>query len=740
MSRFMFELGRRCARHPWRVLTAWILAGVGVLGLQGALGGTSSDDYRVPDVESQTANDVLAARFPAQAGWSGRIVFHVDSGRLDDPAPRAAIDAALRRARQGADVATVSEPFDPHQSTVSDDGRTAYATINYRQNAPKPAYVTDARAAADEARNRGVQTELSGEIGHTDELEGGEAIGLIAAVIVLLVGFGSIVATGIPIGTAIVGLVVGLGGIGLLAGATDVSSSAPILASMIGLGVGIDYALFVVTRFRQHLGEGMPVSDAAGHANATAGVSVLFAGTTVVVAICGLVMAGIPTIATMGFAAAIVVLISMLVAVTLLPALLGLAGTRIDRWSIHRRRSRRGTRGAADTLAGRWANHVGRRPRRYALGALAVLLALAAPITAMRIGFADDSNRPNTATEHRAFELLADAFGPGFNGPFLIVAELPGTGRDDALATLTEIVSTTPGIAAVQPPEVNPTGDTAVIVAQPTTGPQDPATAQTLRRLRDDVLPAVTSDTRAAVYVTGHAAILEDLSDKLASRLPVFIAAVVALSVLLLFVLFRSVLVPLKAALVNLLSIGAAYGVIVAIFQWGWGTSLFGVHATVPIDPFVPMIMFAILFGLSMDYEVFLLSRVREEYQQHGNNHRSVVDGLAGTARVITSAALIMISVFLAFAAASDVTIKMFGVGLATAVLIDATVVRMLLVPSTMALLGRANWWLPAPLDRILPHINLDTTHTHGDTRTATGATTTHSTAEPATLSPGNYR
>ena len=709
MTRFMQTLGRRCARHPFTVFACWLVVGLAVLSLDAAIGGSPTDNCRVPGVEAQAANDVLAANFPSQSGWSGRVVFHTERGRLDEPRWRAVISTALERARSGTDVVVVSDPFDPARPTISADGTTAFATINYSQNAPRSAYFDDAAEVAEVGRAGGLQTELSGDIARPKTLEGGEAVGLLAAIVVLLAAFGSVIAMGVPIATALVGLVIGLGGVGLLAGTTNVATNAPILASMIGLGVGIDYALFVVTRFRENLDAGMEPEEAVGHANATAGLSVLFAGLTVVVAICGLMMAGVPGIATMGFAAAIIVLVAMAVAVTLLPALLGLIGTRIDRFSLHRR-SRRSSR-TDGNVAARWAHHVGRRPWRYALASLTVLAALAMPITAMRIGFADDSNTAADATEHRAYGLLADAFGPGFNGPFVIVAELPDADtRSATLDRLVTAVEADAGIAAVQPPLPSPSGTTAVVIAQPTTGPQATATARTLDRLRHE-LPSVLRSVGARhgqVLITGRTASFGDLSQRLSSRLPLFIAAVVGLSFVLLLVLFRSVLVPVKAAVMNLLSIGAAYGVVVAVFQWGWGNEFIGVHATVPVNPFVPMIMFAILFGLSMDYEVFLLSRVREEFLSTGDSHQSVVDGLASTARVITSAALIMISVFLAFVGAPNVMIKMFGLGLATAVLIDATLVRMVLVPSTMALLGRANWWLPRSLDRVLPHIDLE--------------------------------
>jgi RND superfamily putative drug exporter len=706
MSSFLHRLGERCARHPFRVFAVWLVAVIAVLGAQRQFGGREVDNLRVPGVESQHANDVLARSFAVQSGQSGDLVFHVDHGVLSAPANRAAIEASVAQIAKGSDVTAVADPFDPGRPTVSADGRTAFATVNYSRQSLNKVNVRQAFAAAAVARQRGVQTELTGSLSQVHTVDGKELVGLLVAIVVLLVAFGSLMAAGIPIGTALIGLAIGLGGVGILAGVTQVPTASTLLASMIGLGVGIDYALFVVTRHRQHLHEGMSPVEAAAKANATAGQSVLFAGMTVVIAIAGLVMSGIPAIATMGLSAALVVVVSMLVAVTLLPALLGLVGTRLDRWSLPHRRPAVGQ--ARETWSARWAHHVGRRPWRYAAVSLAALVALAAPVAGLRIGFADDSNTPAQSTAHRAYDLLANGFGRGFNGPLAIVLQEPAGVSPKVLGRIGEAVAHDPGVAAVEPPMLNSTGRVAVVTVLPTTSPQEPTTATTVNRLRHAVLPGAVRDTGATVMVTGRTAMFDDMSARLTDRLPWFIAAVVLLSFVLLMVVFRSILVPLKAAFMNLLSIGAAYGVIVAVFQWGLAKGLFGLHSTMPINPFVPMIMFAILFGLSMDYEVFLLSRVREEFQRTGDSHASVVDGLASTARVITSAALIMISVFLAFVGGSDVTVKMFGLGLATAVLIDATLVRMVLVPATMSLLGNANWWLPAWLDRRLPHMDLE--------------------------------
>jgi RND superfamily putative drug exporter len=531
--------------------------------------------------------------------------------------------------------------------------------------------------------------------------EGSEMVGLGVAVLVLLVAFGSVIAMGIPIGTALFGILLGMAGVSVLAGVIDVPSVSPMLAMMIGLGVGIDYALFVVTRHRQNLRAGMSVEDAAGWANATAGQAVVFAGLTVVVAILGLQLSGLPAVTAMGYACAIVVLVSVLVAITLLPAFLGFAGRGIDKLKVPGIRER-GPRHV--TASGRWAGHVGHHPWRYLIGSLALLGILAVPVTSMRLGFADDSNLEASTTQRKAYDLLADGFGAGFNAPLAIVVD---GATPEVLDAVTSTLVADNRIASVQEPVLNADGDVAVVTAFPTTSPQDESTEQLVKALREQ-LPSAVAGTGAVVLVGGNTAAVIDVSDRIADRLPIFIGAVVLLSFLLLIVMFHSILVPLKAAVMNLLSIGAAYGVVVAVFQWGWGKGLVGIHDTMPVNPFVPLIMFAILFGLSMDYEVFLLSRVREEFLEHGDGHQSVVDGLSSTARVITSAALIMISVFGAFVLGDDPILKMFGLGLATAVFVDATLVRMVLVPATMSLLGSANWWLPAWLDRILPVLDLE--------------------------------
>jgi putative drug exporter of the RND superfamily len=711
MSRLLHRWGRTAARHPWRMIGAWLIIAIAVLALQSTVGGETSDDFTIPGTEAQRGVDLLRDRFPSEGGVSGRIVFADADGDITDPTARAAIAETLAQISAGDEVLAVTDPFDPALASVSADGRVAFATVRYSVDPPGPEQGEAAEAAIEIAREAGLQAELSREIVRgSEEVEGSEGIGLAVALIVLLVAFGSVIAAGIPIGSALFGIFVGLGLITVMAGFADVPSISPMIASMIGIGVGIDYALFVVTRHRGFLQEGKDPVEAAALANATSGTAVLFAGTTVVVALAGLLLAGIPSIAMMGYASAITVAVAMMGAVTLLPAFLGLAGTRIDRWKIGRRSatSRRGVV-ADQTWSGRWADHVGRHPWRYAIASFVGLVAITAPVLDMRTGLADDGTASTEHTYRRAYDLLAEGFGPGFNGPLTIVVDA-GDGSLDAtdLSAIQGAVATTDGVDFVTPPVVNPEGDTAVLTAFPTTSPQDAATEVLVHALRDDVLPTAVDGTGIDTLVTGNAAGFIDISEKLASRLPWFIGAVVGVSFLLLMLVFRSIVVPLKAAIMNLLSIGGAYGVVVAVFQWGWGNELIGVDQTVPISPFLPMIMFAILFGLSMDYEVFLLSRVREEFVRTANSHESVVNGLASTARVITSAALIMISVFSAFLLTPDVEVKMFAVGLSVAVLVDATVVRMIFVPSSMALMGDANWWLPGWLDRLLPHMDVE--------------------------------
>ena len=707
MTSLLYRLGRAAVRRRRRVLLVWAVVAVAVIALSSARGGQMSDAFDIPGVESQKAYDVLEADFPAAAGTSAQLVFAAEGdGTLTEPSAATAVDDAL------ADVAGQPHVGEVGDLQLGDGDRIGYVDVQYdrpsegiREQAFSRLEETQATADATGA----VRMELGGDLpteAVQEEPGGQEVIGILVAVVVLLVAFGSVIAMGLPIGLALVGLATSLGLIGVVASFTDVNSISPVLAAMIGLGVGIDYALFIVTRHRENLRAGMTVEEAAGRATATSGAAVLFAGATVVIAICGLAIAGIPAVTVMGLMAALTVAVMVAISLTLLPALLGFAGHRIDAIRVPGLRAGVPADGR-ETLWHRWGRQVSAHPWRYLTAGVLVLGLLAGPAFAMRLGMTDNGASPPSLTTRQAYDLVADGFGAGVNGPLVLAVDL-GDATVDDLAPLAEAIEADPGVQAVAPPVPNEAGTAAVLRVIPTTSPQDERTSDLVHHLRDDVIPAATEGTGAAVYVGGQTATFIDMSDKVADRLPYFVGAVILLSIVLLTMVFRSIAVPVKAAVMNLLSIAAAYGVIVAVFQWGWLKGLFGVEETVPIVSFMPMMLFAILFGLSMDYEVFLLTRVREEYLHRRDNSAAVVEGISATARVITSAALIMISVFAAFVLGEDPLIKMFGLGLATAVFIDATVVRIVLVPATMRLLGDWNWWLPGWLDRLLPNLDVE--------------------------------
>jgi len=714
MSRFLYRLGRASARNRRWVVLAWILVIVGLFAGGKIAGGEMKDEFSLPGVEAQQATDLLKTSFPAFAGASAQVVFRSPEGTLSDPANAAALDNALA-ALGGLDHVVAPPPA----ATVirSADDTIALATVRYdgdSRELPDDTY-TQLKSAVGPARDAGIQVEFGGEIPQAAERQppsGAEGIGLLVAMVILLLAFGSVIAMGLPIGTALAGLGAGIALMTFLSAFIHLPSTTEALATMIGLGVGIDYALFIITRHRAGLQRGLTVEDAVGRAIATAGQSVVIAGGTVVIAIMGLAVAGIPMVTYMGLGAALVVAIMVIAALTLLPALIGFSGHNIDRFGIPgmRRVSETRTRGADGKYRGwaRWAHHVSRHPVVYLVAGLTIVLLLAAPLFGMRLGQTDASQNPTSSTLRRSYDLLAEGFGPGFNGPLILAVDLPDSGADAALAAISAAVAADPNVAQVSPAVTGPTGDVAVIQVTPKTGPQDEATTQLVDRLRGSVVPSAVTSSGASVYVGGQTAMFIDMSERVTSRLPLFIASVVGLSFILLMIVFRSILVPIKAAIMNLLSIGAAYGVVVLVFQKGVGAGLLGVHGSLPIISFIPMFMFAILFGLSMDYEVFLLSRIREEYNQSGDNTESVIVGITTTARVITCAALIMISVFLSFVFGGDPTIKMMGVGLATAVLVDATLIRLVLVPATMKLLGNANWWFPKWLDRLAPNIDIE--------------------------------
>jgi putative drug exporter of the RND superfamily len=697
------RLALACFRRRGRVLAAWLIAVVGLTVFAGAAAGPTSDDFALPGSESQRAAEVLtAAGFGSRSGVQAQLVLHRPGG-VDTPHVRAAAQELLAAVEAEVPGADVRGPFDDDGPLrVSADGTTSYAEVDLGRR--DLAELTGVAETVDGLRADvdvpGLRVEVGGLAldASADSGPPAELIGVLAAAVILLVAFGSVLAMAMPLVIGIAGAMCGIAAIALAAHVVDVPDFAAPVAAMIAIGVGIDYALLVVTRFREALAAGETPADAVVLAQTTAGRSVLFAGTTVVIATLGLVLMGLTLITGVALGIAAAVLVTMLAALTLLPALLGVTRERIDRFGLPHRRSRR----QAVPLAARWAREVQRRPAAWALAALALLALLAVPALDLRLGFSDAGTRSPDDTSRQAYDLLAEGFGPGVNGPLVAVV----TGADDAGAErLADALRVDPGVAAVSAPDGG--GDVRVLQVVPTTGPQDEATTALVHRLRDDVVPAAAG-SGVDVAIGGTTAGAVDFADYTASRLPMFLAVVLGLTFLLLTAVFRGLLVSVKAVAVNLLSLGAAFGAVVATFQWGWGVDLLGLHAPAPVEAWVPMMLIAIVFGLSMDYEVFLLSRVKEEYDATGDNAAAVAGGLARTARVITAAAAIMVCVFGSFVLGSSRELQLFGFGLAVAVLLDATVVRLVLVPATMELLGDRNWWLPSWLDRRLPHVTVE--------------------------------
>jgi len=781
-----------CFDHRFAAGGLWLMVLVGTLGAAGAVGPDFSASSDAPDSESADGLAVLEEHFPqlGTGGTSGTVVFRTDSGSVDDPEVVAVmtelftlIDAGFPSVEEGGDGepahpgATVISPYEEAgQGQIARAGplanRVAYAQVNLAAEVTD----TDSGLLGDAIREWvdeevGDAEQADGNIAGLEILTGGQAlasfeppetelIGLAFAVVVLIVAFGSVLAMGLPIAVAVGGVGIGIAAITLLSNAVDAPDFTPIIGMMIGLGVGIDYALFIVTRYREGLDRGLDPRLATVSAIDTAGRAVLFAGLTVVISMLGLLLIGLGWLAGMGLGVSLTVLATMLTSVTLLPALLGLAGRRVEvtRWrgliaagfvavtflalglgqpsaalaalgaagatlvlsmvipALRREVPRRTPRPLHETIAYRWSRTIQRHPWRWLLAGTAVLLAFSAPVLGLRLGWADEGNYPAETDARQAYDLLAEGFGDGFNGPFIITAVPEPTADGDAVdggaaevGALAQALADTPGVAAVTPPLPDDAGAPGawLLTVVPTTSPQDEASTELVSTLRDDVIPAAVAGTGLDVNVTGQAAVQNDITDFLSARMFVFFGAVLALSFVLLMVVFRSLLVPIKAVIMNALSISGAYGAVVAVFQWGWAGDVLGLEAA-PINPFIPMMLFAIVFGLSMDYEVFLLSRVREEFVRTGDSARSVADGLASTARVITAAAAIMVVVFGSFLFEDVREVKLFGLGLALAVLLDASLVRMLLVPATMELLGDRNWWMPAWLDRILPNLSVE--------------------------------
>jgi RND superfamily putative drug exporter len=686
----------RIARTSYRrrrlVVVIWVLVFFGAVAGGSALAGDYATTGRLPHTDSQSAYDRLGRDFPQRHGDEGEIVF------ADVRQNRPAVDAFL------AKVAKVRGVIEVQPLRISPSGSVAMApitTANGSGTHPRET-ANDIKDLGRSLRSQGVNVQFSGNWFGNTSMPASEIVGVIAAVVILLVAFGSLIAMGLPIVTALVGIGISIVGIGVIANVFTTPDFAPQVAAMIGIGVGIDYALFIVTRYRGALHRTGNPEAAVMEAMNTSGRAVVFAGFTVMISVLGMFLMGLNFLHGLAVGTSLAVALAVLAAITLLPALLGFVGFTIDRFHVGRHTERDG-----EGMWHRWARVVQRRPAPIAVAGLAVLVVAALPTLGLRLGSADASNAPKSDTTRQAHDLIANGFGAGANGPIMVVADTSKPGAAAALPGLLAALRATPGVASVSDARPSPSGSSALATLIPGTGPQDKATNQMVHRLRKQVIPATTSATSLRVNVGGQTASAIDFADVIGRRLPIFIGAVLALSFLLLLLVFRSVLVPLKAVLMNLLSIGAAYGVIVAVFQWGWGAGLVGVSPA-PIEPWVPMMIFAIVFGLSMDYEVFLLSAVREHHDQTRDNATAVAEGLASTARVISAAALIMVFVFGSFVVSDVRALKLIGLGLAVAVFVDASIVRMVLVPATMELLGDRNWWLPRWLDRALPRLRIE--------------------------------
>jgi RND superfamily putative drug exporter len=759
MTSYLGRFAATCYRRRRTVLFVWLAAVVVLVGVMGAVGSGYRDDFTLPGVESKRGSDILDADFGGQgAGEVGTIVFQTERG-VADPQVREAVEAFLADVAEIDGVVAVTSPYAPgNQAQISQvgdrAGRIAYAEVEVRSDATidETAQIGDQIKAAMPDID-GLRIELGGQDFASFDVPSSEALGLGFAIVILIVAFGSVLAMGLPIGVALAGIVAGTLVGGLASNLVTAPDFASTIGIMIGLGVGIDYALFIVTRFRENRRDGRGVEASTVLAIDTAGRAVLFAGTTVVISLMGMLVMQLDFVSGLAIGAAVVVAVTLVASLTLLPALLGFVGDRVEitRWrglivaalaavalvgaglgapalllvtmplavvvflagfAVTPLRARvlvRQRKPLRDTVSYRWSRVIQHHPWWSVAAGASALAVLALPVFGLRLGFSDEGNFPPDTTTRQAYDLLAEGFGPGFNGPLTLVTELPDAVDGSALQQVTDAIAADHGVALVSPPITNDASSPTAALWRvvPTTAPQDEATTELVDRLRHNILPAATAGTGLDPAVTGSVAINVDFTNYLSARLPYFFAAVLGLSFLLLMTVFRSLLVPHKAVVMNLLSIGAAYGIAVAVFQWGWGGGLLAIDGA-PIEPFVPMMLFAIVFGLSMDYEVFLLSRIKEEWDRTADSHTSVADGLATTARVITAAAAIMVVVFGSFLGESDRVIKLFGLGLSAAVLIDATIVRLLLVPATMELLGDRNWWLPRWLDRLLPHIHIE--------------------------------
>jgi len=716
----MLKLARSCVRHRRLVVVAWVIIAIGTTVLASAAGRNYSNNFQLPGTQAQKASDLLVSQFPAQSGDIDQVVWHTSIGTIDSAAVRSAIEPMLARVARLPHVVGVVSPYTSRGAVqVSRDRRTAFATVAYSARANQLPDDTGKPliAQVQSVHVPGLKVAAGGAV--VEQAEGfsvgpATAIGFVAALIILLITFGSLTAAGLPLISAGFGLITGVAIIGLATHVFDMANTGPELALMIGLGVGIDYALFIVTRFKEAYALSGDVEGSVEVAMDTSGRAILLAGTTVIIALLGMFVTGVAFLYGLAIASVLAVLMVLLASLTLLPAMLSRFGPKVVRPG--RRARARAARGEAEGESAwrRWSHLVQSRPWPLALASLAITVVFLLPALALRLDNTDAGNNATKLNSRQSFDLLAQGFGAGFNGPLVVVAQLPTRGDASGVTELRTAIAATPDVGAVTQPRVSPSGSVAVIQAYPDSAPQDLATTDLVNHLRSTVIPPIAARTGLHVLVGGFTAGSIDFSAVLSKKLPLFIGVVVLLSALLLFVIFRSIVIPIQAACMNLLSIGGALGVTVAVFQWGWLGGVIGVQKG-PIEPWIPVLMFAVVFGLSMDYEVFLVSRVREEWVRHHNASNAVGDGIALTGRVISAAAAIMICVFLSFLIGDERVLKEFGFGLAAAVFIDAVVVRCVMLPAVLELLGPLTWRLPAWLDARLPHINIEGSQARAD-------------------------